>query len=399
MTRQRRVRVGAPEPGRHRRRHHRPGHLGAAHARPTRAAPTPPAAGAATATTAATARRGRRPADTLPPPGPVFRNATPCSTYYGQKAATSVPQILDEPAHLRAVRLQAGPDPRAPTGSTTRSPPATTAGAPRSRSSTPSPRRRSCPTPRPTPRRNDPGTRCADSQFAQSLPASLLVRATSATPPAGTARRPSTSRRRTPRHPRPTSCTSAASSCQDADLNAALNTVVDNELAQVVSNSYGSVGEPSSTADVADEHQTLLQAAAQGISVMFSSGDNGDEVANTGTRQVDYAASDPWATAVGGTALAVTKDDGYGFEQGWGTGKSTLTKGAWTPSRRPTSTAVAAAPAGCSRSRRTRRRSSRPRSPTTSARAPTAPCRTWRWSVTPTPGSSSARARRSPTAR
>ena len=110
-----------------------------------------------------------------------------------------------------------------------------------------------------------------------------------------------------------------------------MNSVVDNELAQVVSNSYGNTGEPSSKADVAEEHQTLLQAAAQGISVMFSSGDNGDEVANTGTRQVDYEASDPYATAVGGTALAVTKDNGYGFEQGWGTGKSTLTKGAWDP--------------------------------------------------------------------
>ncbi len=30
-----------------------------------------------------------------------------------------------------------------------------------------------------------------------------------------------------------------ASSCQDADLNAAVNTVVDNELAQIVTNSYG----------------------------------------------------------------------------------------------------------------------------------------------------------------
>jgi subtilase family serine protease len=110
-----------------------------------------------------------------------------------------------------------------------------------------------------------------------------------------------------------------------------MNSVVDNELAQVISNSYGSTGEPSSKADVAEEHQTFLQAAAQGISVMFSSGDNGDEVANTGTRQVDYEASDPYATAVGGTALAVTKDNGYGFEQGWGTGKSTLTKGAWDP--------------------------------------------------------------------
>ena len=40
------------------------------------------------ATAAAAPATAARPADTLPPPAPVFRNATPCSTYYGQKAAT-----------------------------------------------------------------------------------------------------------------------------------------------------------------------------------------------------------------------------------------------------------------------------------------------------------------------
>ncbi|HEY5114218.1 MAG TPA: hypothetical protein VIJ00_01700, partial [Nakamurella sp.] len=61
------------------------------------------------------------------------------------------------------------------------------------------------------------------------------------------------------------------------------------------------------------------------------SGDHGDEIANTGTRQVDYPASDPWVTAVGGTSLAVGKTNNYLFEQGWGTGKSVLTSGAWAP--------------------------------------------------------------------
>ena len=75
----------------------------------------------------------------------------------------------------------------------------------------------------------------------------------------------------------------------------------------------------------------LLQAAAQGISVLFSSGDAGDEIANTGTRQAAYPASDPWVTAVGGTSLAVGKTNNYLFEQGWGTGMSVLTGGVWVP--------------------------------------------------------------------
>ena len=39
----------------------------------------------------------------------------------------------------------------------------------------------------------------------------------------------------------------------------------------------------------------------QGIAFMFSSGDNGDELPNTGLKQADYPASDPYVTAVGGT--------------------------------------------------------------------------------------------------
>ena len=292
--------------------------------------PDPSPAGPATATTAAPTSAAA-PADTLPPPGPVFRNATPCSAYYGQKAATSVPQILTDPltyapcgykpGQIRGAygvddALSAGYDGR---GATIAILDAFASPTIFSDAQTYA-------------RRNDPRHPLRHSQFAQSLPASysfvdecdaagwygeetLDVEAAHATAPQAHL------------------LYVGASSCQDADLNEAMNTVVDNGLAQVISNSYGSSGEPSSPTDVADEHQTFLQAAAQGISVLFSSGDNGDELAATGKRQVDYPAADPWVTAVGGTALAVTKDDGYGFEQGWGTGKSVLTQGAWSPSR------------------------------------------------------------------
>jgi subtilase family serine protease len=106
---------------------------------------------------------------------------------------------------------------------------------------------------------------------------------------------------------------------------------VDNSLAEVITNSYGDIGEPASVSDVAEQHQTFIQAAAQGISVLFSSGDSGDEIANTGSRQVDWSASDPFVTAVGGTSLAVGKNTNYLFEQGWGTGKSKLVGGLWDP--------------------------------------------------------------------
>jgi subtilase family serine protease len=52
---------------------------------------------------------------------------------------------------------------------------------------------------------------------------------------------------------------------------------------------------------------------------MFSSGDNGDELANTGIRQADYPASDPYVTAVGGTSTAIDASGNIAFQAGWGT--------------------------------------------------------------------------------
>ena len=67
------------------------------------------------------------------------------------------------------------------------------------------------------------------------------------------------------------------------------------------------------------------------MTLNFSSGDNGDEVANTGTVQADFSASDPWVTAVGGTSLGIGKNGQRVLETGWETTKSTLTNGAWGP--------------------------------------------------------------------
>jgi subtilase family serine protease len=277
----------------------------------------------------AVAPQGISPQDVLPPPAPVFRNSGPCSAFFGQKPATTVPQILKnpltyapcgyKPAQLRGaygtdLTLKAGYDGRGTTVAVVDAYASPTILADTQKYAL----------------RNDPQHPFRNYQFKQSLPTNftfvdecdaagwygeetLDVQAVHAMSPAANI------------------LYVGASSCQDLDLTAAVNTVVDNELAQVITNSYGSVGEPASVADVEETHQSLLQAAAQGISVMFSSGDSGDEVANTGTRQVDYSASDPFVTAVGGTSLAVGAANAYLFEQGWGTGKSVLTNGAWTP--------------------------------------------------------------------
>ncbi|MCT9082815.1 S53 family peptidase [Streptomyces fulvoviolaceus] len=115
-----------------------------------------------------------------------------------------------------------------------------------------------------------------------------------------------------------------ASSCMDDDLLDSLGKIVDNHLADLVSNSWGDI-EANQTPDLAAAYDQVFQlGAVEGIGFYFSSGDNGDEVANTGTKQVDTPANSAWVTAVGGTSLAVGKGDTYLWETGWGTDKAVL---------------------------------------------------------------------------
>ncbi|MDX6228218.1 MAG: hypothetical protein QOI76_1608 [Frankiales bacterium] len=270
-----------------------------------------------------------KPADVLPPPGPVFRNAQPCSSYFGARTANTLPDPLKDkltyavcgykPVQLRGAygldRTQAiGIDGRGTTvavvdayASPTILKDAQTYA-----------------------HNNDPSHPLRSYQFSQNLPTSysfvdecgasgwygeetLDVEAVHAMAPAANI------------------LYVGGQSCHDPDLYAAVNTVVDNGLAQIITNSYGIYGEPSDIASVAEVEQTSLQAAAEGITLLFSSGDNGDEIDNLGYRSVDYQASDPFVTAVGGTSLHVNKNNSWGREIGWGTGKSVLTNGAWAP--------------------------------------------------------------------
>ncbi|MFI0896908.1 protease pro-enzyme activation domain-containing protein [Streptomyces sp. NPDC020983] len=113
-------------------------------------------------------------------------------------------------------------------------------------------------------------------------------------------------------------------SCFDDDLLDALNKVVDGHLADIVSNSWGDV-EANETPDVAAAYDQVFQTGAvEGIGFYFSSGDSGDNVASTGVKQADVPGNSPWATSVGGTSLAVGKDDKYLFETGWGTLRAPL---------------------------------------------------------------------------
>jgi len=112
------------------------------------------------------------------------------------------------------------------------------------------------------------------------------------------------------------------------DLDAIMNKVVDRHLADIVTNSYGYGGEALPWGTIKPQLDTQIQAAAEGISLFFSSGDYGDETGGSGNAAQatpDWPASSPWVTAVGGTSLGVAADNSRLFEVGWETTRSTLT--------------------------------------------------------------------------
>jgi subtilase family serine protease len=103
-------------------------------------------------------------------------------------------------------------------------------------------------------------------------------------------------------------------------MDSLMNDVVDHRLAQIVSNSYGFPTELLPHGYVKPENDIFIQAAAEGIGIYFSSGDFGDETINpvVGFTTVDWPASSPWVTTVGGTSLAIGSANDRLFETGWG---------------------------------------------------------------------------------
>jgi subtilase family serine protease len=103
----------------------------------------------------------------------------------------------------------------------------------------------------------------------------------------------------------------------------AFETIVDENRASIVTDSYGSIESTFSSGDRAGYEQAFLQAAMQGITVLYSTGDVGSILG--------YPASDPWTTAVGGVSAAIDRRDRLQFEAAWETDRYVLSNtGAWT---------------------------------------------------------------------
>jgi subtilase family serine protease len=100
--------------------------------------------------------------------------------------------------------------------------------------------------------------------------------------------------------------------------------VIDNGLANVVTNSWG-----DDAGDLLDDVATrtayddlFMLADTTGMSILFSSGDNGDNFDLFGLSSADYPPSSPFVTAVGGTSLKIGANGQQTGQLGWATGRS-----------------------------------------------------------------------------
>ena len=106
-------------------------------------------------------------------------------------------------------------------------------------------------------------------------------------------------------------------------LYLALAALVEQGKAQIISDSFGTTDDSPLPTDQLLFDQITDQAAAQGITIAFSSGDDGDETdpSADGERTADFPATSDGVVAVGGTTLAVDASGDRQWETYWGTRK------------------------------------------------------------------------------
>jgi len=127
-----------------------------------------------------------------------------------------------------------------------------------------------------------------------------------------------------------------ASNCLEGLDNAWAETI-DNHVADVITNSWTDGTDDITllgTDYVEFYEQFSTEAALTGITVNFSSGDDGDHTAggtDLASKTVEFPADLPLVTGVGGTSVFIGRHGQWLDEHGWQTSYSVLTNGAWTP--------------------------------------------------------------------
>jgi subtilase family serine protease len=116
-----------------------------------------------------------------------------------------------------------------------------------------------------------------------------------------------------------------AEDCLDPSLLAAVNTAITSG-ASVVTDSWGDdLGDLLTDAATHTAYDDTFEvAAATGVSVLFSSGDTGDNFSDFGLTAPNFPPDSPLVTGVGGTSLEVSHTNTRAAELGWSTGKQPL---------------------------------------------------------------------------
>ncbi|MBS2534115.1 cell wall-binding repeat-containing protein [Catenulispora sp. NF23] len=141
-----------------------------------------------------------------------------------------------------------------------------------------------------------------------------------------------------------------ANSCTDPDLMAAEEKIVDQHLADVVSNSWGEImhttdGQDMDPSEIAAYDRIFQKGALEGIGFDFSTGDCGDDdpanaagggancAPDSARKQTEWPVSSSWVTAVGGTTLATDAQGDYAWEATMGDHVGAAKQGdaAWGP--------------------------------------------------------------------
>ncbi|MCW2787392.1 MAG: serine protease [Marmoricola sp.] len=120
-------------------------------------------------------------------------------------------------------------------------------------------------------------------------------------------------------------------------LDEAWATTIDNHVADIVTNSW--TDGVDDLADLGQDYidfyqQFSLEAALTGITVNFSSGDDGDHTAggtDLASKTAEFPADLPYVTGVGGTSVQIGRTNQWVGEHGWSNAYSQLAGTAWDP--------------------------------------------------------------------
>lgn len=126
-----------------------------------------------------------------------------------------------------------------------------------------------------------------------------------------------------------------AADCSSA-LDEAWASTIDKHVADVITNSWNTGVDDIrdlGAAQIAFYKQFSLEAALTGITVNFSSGDDGDHTGggtDLSAKSVEFPADLPYVTGVGGTSVLIGSHREWLAEYGWQNAYSDLSGGAWT---------------------------------------------------------------------